>query len=101
MTKYEMKKAFSRLLINRCTRDMIETSNGQTLSDTDFGVLAMIGNGNGVTIQNILSHPYFANDIALSTVKRSVVTLMQEGLIKATTSDSDRRERLLTINEVE
>ena len=93
-----MKKAWQKLCINRSVRDSIVTKNGKPLSETNFAILTLIAHHDGVTIQGILAHPYFRDDVALSTVKRSIVTLMSDGLIKATTSETDRRERLLSVN---
>jgi len=98
VNKYELTKAWSKLTIVRATQNRVPT-NGSKLSNTEFASLALIAHNNGtMTIQKILAHPYFM-DTSLSTIKRAIITLLDEQLIVSKTG-SDKRENLLSIVEV-
>ena len=65
------------------------------LSDNTKSVYELIAKQE-MTIQRIVDHKYFT-DVSLSTVKRSVVALLNNDLIIATTGATDKRERILTL----
>jgi N-acetylmuramoyl-L-alanine amidase CwlA len=65
------------------------------LSDTTKSVYELIAKQE-MTIQRIVDHKYFSG-VCLSTVKRSVVELLNENMITATTGSKDKRERILTL----
>jgi len=49
-----------------------------------------------MTIQRIVDHKYFS-DVSLSTIKRSVLDLLNNELITATIGSKDKREKILTL----
>lgn len=60
----------------------------------ELDVLACISANPTMTIQKLVKHDYFSH-VSLSTIKRSVVILTIQGLIKSETNPHDKRERHL------
>ena len=100
INRYQLKKTWSKLTIARAVKNEVRLTNGGVLSDSVFEVLCLIAFAPNVTLAQINTHPYF-NDKSLSHVKRCVGTLINEGLVTATTSEEDLRERLLNVVEYE
>jgi DNA-binding MarR family transcriptional regulator len=96
INKYELKNVWHKLTTARDVNERLPVT--VQLHDTVFSVLALIAHHDNITIHGITIHPYF-RDTSLSTVKRCVTTLLESGLIKATVSETDKRERLLTVVE--
>tara|TARA_R110000823_G_scaffold2934_3_gene11659 strand:+ start:1302 stop:1616 length:315 start_codon:yes stop_codon:yes gene_type:complete len=96
-SKYELTKAWYKLTAVREINERINLNKGACLDDTVFSVLALIAHHEGITIQGIVKHPYFKN-ISLSTIKRAILTLIDESLIVSTSSEKDKRENLLSIH---
>ena len=100
INRYQLKKTWSKLTIARATKNEVRLTNGGVLHDSVFEVLCLIAFAPNVTLAQINTHPYF-DDKSLSHVKRCVGTLINEGLVTATTSEEDLRERLLNVVEYE
>lgn len=75
-------------------------STTRHLSGTEFQILAYVGWRQGKAyIHEILEHPMFKYN-SLSTIKRAVMVLKQEGLIESSQiMDGDSRIMCLTIKE--
>jgi hypothetical protein len=98
--KTKLVKSWHKLTTVREVSDRVPLFSGRPLSSTEFAVLCHVAHQDGVaTISSVLRHPYF-DEISLSTVKRAVITLMNEGLVSAGEGTLDRRERVLSINGV-
>ena len=65
------------------------------MSETTKAIYELIASQEA-TIQRIVDNKYFSR-ISLSTIKRSVVELLSENMITATTGSKDKRERILII----
>ena len=91
-----MKKALSKLFELRQALDVYEKDVGlDYLSEVERAVFSFITSNENVTITSITKHPYF-NKYSLSTIKRAVLYLLNDGLIKSKKSKSDAREMHLT-----
>ena len=91
-----MKKALSKLFQLRQTLDNCEKDLGlANLSEVEKAVFSFITSNENVTITSITKHPYF-NKYSLSTIKRAVLCLLNDGLIKSQKSKTDAREMHLT-----
>ena len=91
-----MKKALSKLFELRLALDAFEKDVGLNhLSEVERAVFSFITSNEKVTITSIRKHPYF-NKYSLSTIKRAVLYLQNDGLIKSKKSKNDRREMHLT-----
>lgn len=66
------------------------------LSPTSRLIYAYIEEASETNIAKIDRHAFFENK-SLSTIKRSIIELIDAGLIKQEKSSEDGRERLLTI----
>ncbi len=91
-----MKKALSKLFqlrqaLDACEKD-IELDH---LSEVERAVFAFITSNVNVTITSLTKHPYFAK-YSLSTIKRAVLALQNDGFIKSQRSEIDGREMHLT-----
>jgi DNA-binding MarR family transcriptional regulator len=65
------------------------------MSETTKAIYELIASQES-TIQRIVANKYFSR-VSISTVKRSVVELLNNDLITATTGSTDKRERILTL----
>ena len=91
-----MKKALSKLFELRQALDGYEKDIGlDLLSEVQRAVFSFITSNKKVTITSITKHPYFSK-YSLSTIKRSVLSLQNDGLIKSQKSKTDAREMHLT-----
>ena len=91
-----MKKSLSKLFQLRQTLDKYEKDCGlSNLSEVERAVFSFIISNKDVTITLITKHPYFAK-YSLSTIKRAVLSLQNDGLIDSQKSEIDGREMHLT-----
>ena len=91
-----MKKALSQLFELRQALDTCEKDAGlDHLSEVERAVFSFITSNENVTITSIRKHPYFTK-YSLSTIKRAVLCLLNDGLIKSQKSKIDGREMHLT-----
>ena len=91
-----MKNALSKLFELRQALDAYEKDIGlDHLSEVERAVFSFITSNENVTITSITKHPYFAK-YSLSTIKRAVLFLQNDSLIKSQRSETDGREMHLT-----
>jgi len=91
-----MKKSLSKLFHLREKLDRYEKDIGlDHLSEVERAVFSFITSNKDVTITLITKNPYFAR-YSLSTIKRAVLSLQNDGLIKSQKSEIDGREMHLT-----
>ena len=91
-----MKRSLSKLFQLRQELDACEMDVGlDHLSEVERAVFSFITSNENVTITSITKHPYFKK-YSLSTIKRAVVCLLNDGLIKSQKSKTDAREMYLT-----
>ena len=91
-----MKTALSKLFELRLTLNEYEKDIGLNhLSEVERAVFSFVTSNGDVTITSITKHPYFAK-YSLSTNKRAVLSLQNNGLIKSQKSKIDAREMHLT-----
>ena len=91
-----MKKVLSKLFQLRQELDECEKDIGlDHLSEVEKAVFSFITSNKDVTITLIKKHPYFAK-YSLSTIKRAVLALQNDGLINSQKSEIDGREVHLT-----
>lgn len=95
MNKYELNKTWHKLTLARAVQDSLTVNT----SDTTFAVLCLIAHHPDTTIAKVVNHPYFYN-VSLSTIKRSITTLLDNNLVSAKGGENDKRERLLNIIKV-
>jgi predicted transcriptional regulator len=87
-----MKTALSKLFELRLTLNEYEKDIGLNhLSEVERAVFSFVTSNGDVTITSITKHPYFAK-YSLSTIKRAVLSLQNNGLIKSQKSKIDARE---------
>ena len=90
--KTALTKLFQlRLTLNECEKDI----GLDHLSEVERAVFSFVTSNKNVTITSITKHPYFAK-YSLSTIKRAVLSLQNDGLIKSQKSKTDAREMHLT-----
>ena len=91
-----MKRSLSKLFQLRQELDACEMDVGlDHLSEVERAVFSFITSNENVTITSITKHPYFKK-YSLSTIKRAVVCLLNDGLIKSQKSKTDARKMHLT-----
>ena len=91
-----MKTALTKLFQLRLTLNEHEKDIGlDHLSQVERAVFSFITSNKKVTITSISKHPYFAK-YSLSTIKRAVLSLQNDSLIKSQKSKIDAREMHLT-----
>ena len=91
-----MKKALSKLFELRQALDACEKDVGlDHLSEVERAVFSFITSNENVTITSIRKHQYFKK-YSFSTIKRAVLYLQNDGLIKSQQSKNDLREMHLT-----
>ena len=92
-----MKKAVSRLFQLRKALDECEQEFGLSgYSEVEKAVFSFISSNSNVTITSIKNDPYFSK-YSLSTIKRAVLFLTSNEVIKAEQSTLDKREMILTL----
>ena len=93
-----MKKSLSKLFRLRQQLDTCEKEIGlDHLSEVEKAVFSFITSNENVTITSIRKHPYF-DKYSLSTIKRAVLFLQNDGLISSEQSETDRREMHLRLS---
>ena len=91
-----MKTALTKLFQLRQALDAYEKEIGlDHLSEVERAVFSFVTSNKKVTVTSITKHPYFAK-YSLSTIKRAVLALQNDGLIKSQKSRTDGREMHLT-----
>ena len=91
-----MKAALSKLFQLRLTLNEHEKDIGlDHLSEVERAVFSFIASNENLTITSITKHSYFAK-YSLSTIKRAVLSLQNDSLIKSQKSKIDAREMHLT-----
>jgi len=91
-----MKTALTKLFQLRLRLNEYEKNIGLVhLSEVERAVFSFITSNGNVTITSITKHPYFAK-YSLSTIKRAVLSLQNDGLIKSQKSKIDGRVMHLT-----
>ena len=91
-----MKTALTKLFELRQALDACEKDIGlDHLSEVERAVFSFITSNENATITSIRKHPYFTK-YSLSTIKRAVLCLLNDGLIKSQKSKTDGREMHLT-----
>ena len=90
-----MNKAVSRLFQLRKALDDCEKDFGlDGYSEVERAVFSYITSNTSVTITSIKSDPYFSK-YSLSTIKRAVLFLTSNNIVKAVQSSVDKREMIL------
>jgi len=90
-----MKNAVNRLFQLRKALDQCEKDFGLTAySEIERAVFSYITSNNNVTITAIKNDPYFSK-YSLSTIKRAVLFLTSNDIVKAVQSSVDKREVIL------
>ena len=91
-----MKTSLTKLFELRQALDACEKDVGlDHLSEVERAVFSFVTSNENVTITSITKHPYFAK-FSLSTIKRAVLCLQNDGLIKSQKSKTDARKMHLT-----
>ena len=92
-----MAKAVSRLFQLRRALDECEREFGLTgYSEVEKAVFSYISSNTNATITSIKNDPYFSK-YSLSTIKRAVLFLTSNEVVKAEQSPLDKREMILTL----
>ena len=91
-----MKTSLTKLFELRQALDACEKDVGlDYLSEVERAVFSFVTSNENVTITSIKKHPYFKK-YSLSTIKRAVLSLQNNGLLKSQKSKIDGREMHLT-----
>ena len=92
-----MNNAISKLFRLRKALDECERELGlNDYSEVGRAVFSFVTSNVNVTITSIKNEPYFSK-YSLSTIKRAVLFLTSNGVIKSEQSLVDKREMLLTL----
>jgi len=92
-----MAKAVSRLFQLRRALDECEREFWLTgYSEVEKAVFSYISSNANATITSIKNDPYFSK-YSLSTIKRAVLFLTSNEVVKAEQSNFDKREMILTL----
>jgi DNA-binding MarR family transcriptional regulator len=91
MQRHKLLRAWNGLTIAKATQEYVGESN-----DVFFSVLCLIAHKPSITIAGIVKHPHF-KDNSLSTIKRAVKSLVDDGLVDVTMFDGDKREKCLYV----
>ena len=92
-----MAKAVSRLFQLRRALDECEREFGLTgYSEVEKAVFSYISSNTNATITSIKNDPYFSK-YSLSTIKRAVLFLTSNDVVKAEQSTLDKREMILKL----
>ena len=87
-----MRSAINKLFQLRKALDECERELGlNNLSEVEKAVASFVSSSCSTTITAIKNHPYFAK-YSLSTIKRAVLSLQNQGIISSEQSSTDRRE---------
>jgi hypothetical protein len=94
-----MKKAVSRLFQLRKALDECEKEFGLSgYSEVEKAVFSFISSNSNVTITSIKNDPYFSK-YSLSTIKRAVLFLTSNNIVRADQSTLDKREMILSFQK--
>jgi hypothetical protein len=94
-----MKKAVSRLFQLRKALDECEKEFGLSgYSEVEKAVFSFISSNSNVTITSIKNDPYFSK-YSLSTIKRAVLFLTSNNIVRAHQSTVDKREMILSFQK--
>ena len=94
-----MKKAVSRLFQLRKALDECEQEFGLSgYSEVEKAVFSFISSNSNVTITSIKNDPYFSK-YSLSTIKRAVLFLTSNNIVRAEQSTLDKREMILSFQK--
>ena len=94
-----MKKAVSRLFQLRKALDDCEKEFGLSgYSEVEKAVFSFISSNSNVTITSIKNDPYFSK-YSLSTIKRAVLFLTSNNIVRAEQSTLDKREMILSFQK--
>ncbi|MDB0020974.1 hypothetical protein N9E74_00630 [Candidatus Pseudothioglobus singularis] len=94
-----MKKAVSRLFQLRKALDECEQEFGLSgYSEVEKAVFSFISSNSNVTITSIKNDPYFSK-YSLSTIKRAVLFLTSNNIVRADQSTFDKREMILSFQK--
>ena len=94
-----MKKAVSRLFQLRKSLDECEQEFGLSgYSEVEKAVFSFISSNSNVTITSIKNDPYFSK-YSLSTIKRAVLFLTSNNIVRADQSTVDKREMILSFQK--
>ena len=94
---FNMNNAISKLFRLRKALDECERELGlNNYSEVERAVFSFVTSNVNVTITLIKNEPYFSK-YSLSTIKRAVLFLISNGVIKSEQSLVDKREMLLTL----
>ena len=94
-----MKKAVNRLFQLRQALDECEKELGLSgYSEVERAVFSYITSNSHVTITSIKNDPYFSK-YSLSTIKRAVLFLTSNSIIRANQSSEDKREMILSFQK--
>jgi hypothetical protein len=94
-----MKKAVSRLFQLRKALDDCEKEFGLSgYSEVEKAVFSFISSNSNVTITSIKNDPYFTK-YSLSTIKRAVLFLTSNNIVRADQSTLDKREMILSFQK--
>ena len=94
-----MKKAVSRLFKLRKALDECEQEFGLSgYSEVEKAVFSFISSNSNVTITSIKNDPYFSK-YSLSTIKRAVLFLTSNNIVRADQSTVDKREMILSFQK--
>jgi hypothetical protein len=94
-----MKKAVSRLFQLRKALDECEKEFGLSgYSEVEKAVFSFISSNSNVTITSIKNDPYFTK-YSLSTIKRAVLFLTSNNIVRAHQSTVDKREMILSFQK--
>ena len=94
-----MKQAVSRLFQLRTALDECEKEFGLSgYSEVEKAVFSFISSNSNVTITSIKNDPYFSK-YSLSTIKRAVLFLTSNNIVRAEQSTLDKREMILSFQK--
>ena len=92
-----MKNSVSKLFQLRKALDECEKKLGlNNYSEVEKAVFSFVTANVNVTITSISNEPYFSK-YSLSTIKRAVLCLTSNGVIKSEKSLDDKREMILSL----
>ena len=93
-----MKSAIKKLFQLRKALDGCERDLGlNNLSEVEKAIVSFVSSNSCNTITAIKKHQYFAK-YSLSTIKRAVLSLQDQGVILSQQSRDDKREKHLEFN---
>ncbi len=93
-----MRKLFKEVWKAKEVAHTAQYDNKKTkpLSRLEFEVLAYVGSHRKATITSLCEHPMFSSD-SLSSIKRTIMKLLEAKLIISKVDTVDKRLRILTL----